>query len=247
MMEERHSQADKAPSGSPEDVVKIVVDLVQTGPLVLGTYTTAQVLAVNGPSPELPAPEPPVLAEAVRSLVAIGMAVPVAGSDEIDVQGDLGVVLTIQKRSRLVVDVVYRGHRDDRPWHLVLLPQPEGVTLLGSVDELGLHHFTVVKSADARGRLAEQLPAGKPESSAGDSPVEARVEQADDAALITVARFSESGLESTTDLVAFRAGDGFQALRRDSSEADWQDLHVDKGGLMESLDGLIGPLPARKS
>jgi hypothetical protein len=61
--------------GGPRDdtgVIETLVGLVETGPLALGTFTTAQILAVNGPAPGLPVPEPAVLAEAVVILLPGG-------------------------------------------------------------------------------------------------------------------------------------------------------------------------------
>ena len=220
--------------------MQIVVDLAATGPLNLGTYTTAQVLAVNGPSPGLPAVEPLVLAEAVRSLVAIGMAVRVEGSDELDVQGDLGVVRTIQKRSRLVVGAVFRGGRDKSPWHLVLLPQPEGVTLLGEVDALGLHQFTAVQTAAARKRLEDALPEGKAAEPDDGVPVAEQVERADESASVSVVSFSESGAEATVQLLALRAGVSLRVLQH-SGDRDWRDLKVDRVGMLKVVDDLVGP------
>ena len=80
MAEPELAQARDQEAAEADDVIATLVELTRTGPLALGTFTTAQILAVNGPAPGLPVPEPAVLAEAVRGLVARGMAVPVTAA-----------------------------------------------------------------------------------------------------------------------------------------------------------------------
>jgi hypothetical protein len=235
--ESRHS--------SDAGLLATLVELASTGPLALGTFTTAQVLAVNGPAPGLPVPEPEVLAEAVRDLVARGLAVPVPGSDEIDVRGDLGILLTLQRRSRLLVDVMLRGRSKDESAHIVLLPQAEGVTLYSSIDALGLHHLTMYPTSDAVARLDKELPHGRPAEARDDRPVETQIERADEAALISVVRFSDVQPESSVDVVLLRSGDRLRALRRDGADAqEWSEAPLGAGSGMDLVAQLAGPLLA---
>lgn len=245
MAESQPARGRDQEAADAHDVIATLVELTRTGPLALGTFTTAQILAVNGPAPGLPVPEPAVLAEAVRGLVARGMAVPVADSDEIDVQGDLGLVLTIQHRSRLLIDVVFRGRGEDRSWHLVLLPQPEGVTLVGTIDPLGLHHLTMHVTGDAVARLEKELPRGKAAAVADDRPIEDQVRRADESALVSVVRFSDSAAISSTDLALLRAGDTLRVLRRRADDAQvWDDLRLDHAGALAAIAELAAPLLA---
>ena len=85
-------------------LVEAVVGLVATGAVPLGGYTLAEIDAVSGIIPFLER-EPPaaLVAEAVRSLAARSLITTSAGSDRIQVRGDLGIAL-------------HRGsHRGSRP------------------------------------------------------------------------------------------------------------------------------------
>ena len=238
-MEPAQARTAEGPS-TADGVMRTIVGLVETGPLALGSFTTAQILAVNGPAPGLPVPEPAVLAEAVRGLVARGLAVPVEGSDEIDVQGDLGLVLTVQKRTRLLVDVVFRGRSEQRPWHLVLLPQAERVTLIDAMDRLGLHHMTMVKTADAVERLRSELPSGKVVAGVA-APAEERAEQSDEAALVSVVRFSDEAPTGSDDLMVLRKGEEVQLLQRTGgSDAPWH--ASDASSAVDAIRALSAPL-----
>jgi len=243
MLESQLAKAGEPEAAEANDVIATLVELTRTGPLALGTFTTAQILAVNGPAPGLPVPEPAVLAEAVRGLVARGMAVPVTGSDEIDVQGDLGLVLTIQHRSRLLIDVVFRGRGEAQAWHLVLLPQPEGVTLVGTIDPLGLHHLTMHVTGDAVARLEKELPRGRAAEVADDRPIEDQIRRADASALVSVVRFSDSAAIGSTDLALLRAGEVLRVLRRSADDAQsWDDLRLDHAGALAAIAELAAPL-----
>jgi hypothetical protein len=89
---------------APSDLITSVVNLVGTGPVMLGAYTLAEVTAVGGLIDWLeraPGPEP--LAEAVRSLAARDLITTEPGEDQIEVRGDLGIALAFQQRSRIVL------------------------------------------------------------------------------------------------------------------------------------------------
>lgn len=80
----------------PEGLVPAVVHLVNTGPVLLGAYTIAELTAVNGVVDFLEArPSDEVVAEAVRSLAARQLLVPGPG-DQVQVRGDLGIAVAFE-------------------------------------------------------------------------------------------------------------------------------------------------------
>jgi hypothetical protein len=138
--------------------------------------------------------------------------------------------------------VVFRGRDEQRPWHLVLVPQPEGITLWGTIDPLGLHHLTVYHTGDAVARLEEELPQGSVAKAAVDGAVEERVEEAEEAALISAVRFSDVAPISSDDLMVIRAGADLEVLRRVSKEDSWHAATVDQEGLMGLIREMAAPL-----
>src|SRR6201992_3705436 len=81
----------------PDGLVSAVVSLVDTGPVMLGAYTTAELTAVDAVVDFLQArPSDEVLAEAVRSLAARQLLVAGSGGTEVRVQGDLGITVAFQ-------------------------------------------------------------------------------------------------------------------------------------------------------
>jgi hypothetical protein len=218
----------------PKDLVEAVVELVGTGPVPLGGYTLAEIDAVSGivhflerePSPEL-------VAEAVRSLAARSLITTSAGSDQIQVRGDLGIALAFQHRARTVLDARVTGTDPDRPWRFVLMPQSEGVTLEVLIDALGIHFYSLRMTADTMNRLWERLPSGdrgptdaKADSVLGSSP---------QTALISVSHWDDDGTRETHDVVLARDGDRCHVFLRDPEEPsrlvaqgldddEWRDL-----------------------
>ena len=72
----------------PEGLVSAVVNLVNTGPVLLGAYTIAELTAVDAVVDFLEArPSDEVLAEAVRSLAARQLLVPGSGGHQVEVRG----------------------------------------------------------------------------------------------------------------------------------------------------------------
>ena len=135
------------------------MEFVGTGPVPLGGYTAAEIDAVSGIIHFLER-EPPaeLVAEAVRSLAARSLITTTSGSDRIQVRGDLGIALAFQHRARTVLDARVTGTEPDRPWRFVLMPQPEEVTLEVLIDALGIHFYSLRKTADTMERLWERLP-----------------------------------------------------------------------------------------
>ncbi|HEY1320751.1 MAG TPA: hypothetical protein VGF32_10915 [Streptosporangiaceae bacterium] len=97
----------------PEGLVPAVVHLVNTGPVLLGAYTIAELTAVDAVVDFLEArPSDEVVAEAVRSLAARQLLVPGPG-DQV----------------QMVLDARVTGTRPGEPWRVLLLPQPEKICL----------------------------------------------------------------------------------------------------------------------
>ena len=218
----------------PKGLIDAVVSLVATGPVPLGGYTLAEIDAVSGIVQFLedePAPE--LVAEAVRSLAARNLITTTAGSDEVEVRGDLGVALAFQQRARTVLDARITGSEPDRPWRFVLIPHPEGVTLEILIDALGIHFYSLRTSEDALHRLWNRLPSGDraPENADADAVLSASPKTA----LISVSRWDEAGDRETHDVVLAQDGDRCHVFVRDPEapaqlvaqaldDDEWRDL-----------------------
>src|SRR5215468_9635142 len=109
----------------PEGLVSAVVHLVNTGPVLLGAYTVAELTAVDAIVDFLEArPSDEVLAEAVRSLAARQLLIGGGGEEQVQVRGDLGITVAFQQRARMVLDARTTGTEPGEPWRILLLPQP---------------------------------------------------------------------------------------------------------------------------
>jgi hypothetical protein len=92
----REIMTDTAADGAavPEGLVSAVVNLVNTGPVLLGAYTAAELAAVDAIVDFLEArPAADVLAEAVRSLAARQLLVPGSAGQQVQVRGDLAIAV----------------------------------------------------------------------------------------------------------------------------------------------------------
>jgi hypothetical protein len=225
------------PSGDaeiPKGLVEAVVGLVGTGPVPLGGYTLAEIDAVSGIIHFLER-EPPAdhVAEAVRSLAARGMITTSAGSDQVQVRGDLGIALAFQHRARTVLDARVTGTEPDSPWRFVLMPQPEGVTLEVLIDALGIHFYSLRTTPDAMDRLWQRLPSGDraPREADGDTVLASSPHTA----LISVSHWEDDGTRETHDIVLARNEERCHVFLRDPEEPsrlvaqgldgdEWRDL-----------------------
>jgi hypothetical protein len=225
------------PSGDaeiPKGLVEAVVGLVGTGPVPLGGYTLAEIDAVSGIIHFLER-EPPAdhVAEAVRSLAARGMIATSAGSDQVQVRGDLGIALAFQHRARTVLDARVTGTEPDSPWRFVLMPQPEGVTLEVLIDALGIHFYSLRTTPDAMDRLWQRLPSGDraPREADGDTVLASSPHTA----LISVSHWEDDGTRETHDIVLARNEERCHVFLRDPEEPsrlvaqgldgdEWRDL-----------------------
>jgi hypothetical protein len=195
-----------------------VVNLVGTGPVPLGAYTPAEIAAVGGLIDWLeraPGPEP--LAEAVRSLAARDLITTEAGDDDIEVRGDLGIGLAFQQRSRVVLDARLTGTEPDTPWRILLMPQPEQITLEVRIDALGIHFYSLRKTTESLRRLTEQLPRG--DRGPGDADLDSVLAASPQTALVTVTHWQDDGARESTDLILASGEQRLHVFLRDANDA----------------------------
>jgi hypothetical protein len=204
--------------GIPSGLIDAVLHLVSTGPVPLGGYSLAEMVAVDAVVDfldEMPSEEE--VGEAVRSLAARQLLVTLPESDRLQVRGDLGIAVVFQQRARSVVDARVTGTEVGRPWRTLLLPQPEGVALEVLVDALGVHELSLRGIDDALDRLRERLPTGEPARDPADpDDVLAAAERT---ALVTVTEYSSSGstetAERSADIVLAEQRDRLYVFTRD--------------------------------
>ena len=230
----------------PEGFVPAVVDLVNTGPVLLGAYTAAELTAVDAVVDFLETrPSDEVLAEAVRSLAARQLLVAGGAGEQVQVQGDLGIAVAFQQRARVVLDARVTGTEPGEPWRILLLPQPEQICLQFRIDALGIHQVGLYQLDEALSSLAEWLPRGSRADPGDPVDADSLLAAADRTALLTVTRYSAEGSAETagtaTDLVLARKDDRLHVLARDPS---------DRSGLVprpqddKELPGLLADLLA---
>jgi hypothetical protein len=204
--------------GLPPDLIDAVLHLVSTGPVPLGGYSLAEMVAVDAVVDFLDKmPSEEEVGEAVRSLAARQLLVALPGTQSLQVRGDLGIAVVFQQRARSVIDVRVTGTEPGQPWRTLLLPQPEGVALEVLIDALGVHELSLRRTDEALRRLRERLPNGEPEhDSAEPSEVLAAAERS---ALLTVTQYSASGstetAELSADIVLAQQGDRLYVFTRD--------------------------------
>jgi hypothetical protein len=187
--------------GVPSGLIDAVLHLVSTGPVPLGGYSLAEIVAVDAVVDfldEMPSEEE--VGEAVRSLAARQLLVALPGTERLQVRGDLGIAVVFQQRARSVIDVRVAGTEAGKPWRTLLLPQADGVTLEVLIDALGVHELSLRDVDDALRRLRERLPDGNPDPS--DIDADAALAAAERSALITVTQYSASGSTETAELSA---------------------------------------------
>jgi hypothetical protein len=223
------SEADRPPAAAPDQasvpagLVSAVVNLVNTGPVLLGAYTIAELTAVDAVVDFLEArPSDEVLAEAVRSLAARQLLVAGSTGEQVQVRGDLGIAVAFEQRARMVLDARVTGTAPGEPWRVLLLPQPEKICLQLRIDTLGVHEIGLYKLDEALDLLARWLPKG-PQADAG-APVDADtlLASAQRSALITVTRYTTQGsaeiADASTDLVLARQDGHLHVLTRDPDD-----------------------------
>ena len=214
----------QAPVNVPEGLVTAIVNLVGTGPVELGAYTVAELTAVDAIVDFLAArPSDEVLAEAVRSLAARKLLVAGSVAEQVEVRGDLGIAAAFQQRARMVLDARATGTEPGEPWRILLLPQPEPITMMVRVDALGIHEISLRKLGEALKLLAAWLPRGRAADSGAGRDADAVLASAERSALVTVTRYTTQGsaetADASTDLVLARHGGQLHAVTRDPQDA----------------------------
>ncbi len=230
--------------GATSELVTSVVNLVGTGPVLLGAYTLAEIAAVGGVIEWLervPGPEP--VAEAVRSLAARDLITTEPGDEHIEVRGDIGIGLAFQQRSRLVVDARVTGTEPDTPWRFLLMPQPEQITLEVGIDALGIHFYSLRKTGEALRRLSEQLPRG--ERGPADADLDQVLTASPRTALVTLTHWQDDGARDSTDLILATQDGRLHAFLRDAEDPSrFAAQGLDDGEVRSLVQRLIARPPA---
>ncbi len=200
---------DRGRAAVPEGFIPTLVDLVGTGPVLLGAYTVAELTAVDAIVDFLETrPSDEVLGEAIRSLAARQLLVAGAAPGQVEVRGDLGIAVAFQQRARMVLDARATGTEPGEPWRILLLPQPEQICLLIRIDALGVHQIGLYQRSDALDLLANWLPRGQEVGSHRDDDPEQTLSRAERSALVTVTRYTADGSAEiagdSTDLILAR-------------------------------------------
>lgn len=211
------------PAAVPEGFIPSIVDLVGTGPVLLGAYTVAELTAVDAIVDFLEArPSDEVLGEAIRSLAARQLLVAGKTPGQVEVRGDLGIAVAFQQRARMVLDARATGTEPGEPWRILLLPQPEQICLMIRIDALGVHEIGLYQLDHALDLLAQWLPRGQPAGShRADDPGQV-LTSAERSALVTITRYTAEGSAEiageSTDLVLARHEGRLHAFTRDPAD-----------------------------
>lgn len=211
------------PAATPEGLIDAVVHLVSTGAVPLGAYTLAELTVVDAVVDFLEErPSDEVLGEAVRSLAARQLLVATRDSADLQVRGDLGIALAFQQRARRVVDIRVTGTSPGEPWRILLLPQPERITLEIRIDALGVHELGLYETEEAIERTADWLPGGDVADPTRSPAADPALAAARRSALVTLVTYSAVGTaeqaESVTDVVLAQVGDDLHLYDRDAKD-----------------------------
>lgn len=209
----------------PAGLVSAVVNLVDTGPVLLGAYTIAELTAVDAVVDFLEArPSQDVLAEAVRSLAARQLLLAGPTGEQVEVRGDLGIAVAFQQRARRVLDARTTKTVPGEPWRILLLPQPEPICLMVFIDALGVHQIGLYTFDTALRLLTDWLPQGPPAGVAPDTDADAVLQQSERAALMTVTHYTAEGSAEiagrSADLILASRGGRLHVFSRDARDPD---------------------------
>lgn len=209
----------------PPGLISAVVHLVNTGPVLLGAYTIAELTAVDAIVDFLEArPSDEVLTEAVRSLAARQLILAGSTSEQVQVRGDLGIAVAFQQRARRVLDARVTGTGPGEPWRILLLPQPEKICLMVRIDALGVHQVGLYTLDEGLDALVDWLPKGPLADPDPATDTEAVLASSGRSALITVTQYTAEGsaeiASTSTDLVLVRDDGRLHALSRDPENRD---------------------------
>jgi hypothetical protein len=209
----------------PSGLVTAVVNLVHTGPVMLGAYTIAELTAVDAIVDFLEArPSQDELTEAVRSLAARELLLAGETGEQVQVRGDLGIAVAFQQRARMVLDARTSGTEPGEPWRILLLPQPEQICLMVRIDALGVHQMGLYVLDQALRILTEWLPKGASADRDEALDTDALLAAAERSALVTVTHYTAKGSAEiageSTDLVLARHDGRLHVLSRDREDRD---------------------------
>ncbi len=225
---------------------------MNTGPVLLGAYTIAELTAVDAIVDFLEArPSDDVLAEAVRSLAARQLLLAGATSEQVQVRGDLGIAVAFQQRARKVLDARTTGTDSGEPWRILLLPQPEQICLMVRIDALGIHQIGLYKLDEALRMLTDWLPRGPSADSDQAVDAEAVLAASQRSALVTVTHYTAQGSAETagasTDLVLARHDGRVHVFSRDPNHEDSLVAHPEQNhdGVRDRLVDLLKQEPLR--
>ena len=207
----------------PAQLVPAVVNLVETGPVLLGAYTIAELTAVDAIVDFLEArPSDEVLAEAVRSLAARQLLVAGPPGAQVQVRGDLGIAVAFQQRARTVLDARATGTVPGEPWRVLLLPQPERICLMVRIDALGIHEVGLYKLDEAVRFLTTWLPRGTLADPDPAIDADSLLPSSERSALVTITHYTAEGSAevagASTDLILVRHDGRLHILGRDAHD-----------------------------
>jgi hypothetical protein len=231
--------------GVPPGLIDAVMHLVSTGPVPLGGYSLAEMVAVDAVVDfldEMPSEEE--VGEAVRSLAARQLLVAMPDTDRLQVRGDLGIAVVFQQRARSVIDARVTGTKPGQPWRTLLLPEPDGVALEVLIDALGVHELSLREIDDALRRLRERLPNGDPERESAD-PNQV-LEVAGQTALLTVTDYTASRsteiAQQSADIVLADHNGKLHVFTRDPEDpARLVSQGLDRNEVIELIRELAAP------
>jgi hypothetical protein len=182
---------DPSQASVPEGLVSAVVNLVGTGPVLLGAYTIAELTAVDAVVDFLEArPADEALTEAVQSLAARQL------------------IVAFEQRARMVMDARATATGPGEPWRILLLPQPERICLVYRIDTFGVHQTGLYKLEEALRQLTAWLPQGELADPDPATDADGLLTSAERSALITLTHYTTQGSAefagASTDLVLAR-------------------------------------------
>jgi hypothetical protein len=231
--------------GVPPGLIDAVMHLVSTGPVPLGGYSLAEMVAVDAVVDFLDEmPSESEVGEAVRSLAARQLLVAMPDTDRLQVRGDLGIAVVFQQRARSVIDVRVTGTKPGQPWRTLLLPEPDGVALEVLIDALGVHELSLREIDDALRSLRERLPNGDPEQESAD-PNQV-LDVAGQTALVTVTDYTASGnteiAQQSADIVLADQNGKLHVFTRDPEDpARLVSQGLDRNEVIELIRELAAP------